>query len=500
MKVAICQVNPTVADLEGNVALCLEAAKQAASQHPDLIVFPELALTGCHPKDILFDPGFVTAAWHALADFAARTLDLPPIVLGTIVPAAEPTSEHPGLFNAAVLVQDADFRMVAAKRRLPSHDIYLEPRWFLPGPDAEVFEIGGKRVVVLVGGELEAAALLPEADLVVALAASPFIFELGDARQDTLRTLGKPVVYANLVGGNDDLIFDGGSFALDAVGRQVGQIERFSEQVAVFDLAGEPVTLANPDPLGQLYRALALGIRDFASKNGIGRAFLGLSGGVDSSLVAVLAAEAIGPGRVTGVALPSRYTDPRSTEAAEQIAQTLGIDFEIVEIETLHTAAEAHLASLLDEGLGAENLQARLRMVVLMAYVNRHGGMLLNTGNKTEAALGYATLYGDTAGTLCPIGDLTKPQVYQLAAWINRKREIIPAFSIERPPSAELRPGQVDPFDYDEISPELEALIRANRSSPAMRRAEHKRAQMGVVLKVSPRAFGLGRMIPITRK
>ncbi|MFN2145959.1 MAG: NAD(+) synthase, partial [Anaerolineales bacterium] len=232
----------------------------------------------------------------------------------------------------------------------------------------------------------------------------------------------------------------------------------------------------------------------------IQRAFIGLSGGIDSALVACLAAEALGPERVTGVALPSRYTEERSTESAEELAKNLGIGFEVVPIQEMHRSAEASLGKLLEEGTGAENLQARLRMIVLMGYVNRYGGMLLNTGNKTEAALGYATLYGDTAGSLCPIGDLTKPQVYRLAEWVNRERELIPPFCLSRAPSAELRPGQVDPFDYEEISPKLEALVQANRSSPAMRLAEHKRAQSGVVLKVSEKAFGPGRMIPITRK
>jgi NAD+ synthase (glutamine-hydrolysing) len=500
MKIAVCQVNPTVADLEGNIALCLEAAELAAARSPDLILFPELALTGCHPKDILFDPGFTTAAWHALADFTARATTLPPVLIGTVLPAADPTPEHPNLYNAAVLVQDADFRMVAAKRRLPAHDVYAEPRWFLPGPDPEIFEIGGQRLLALVGGEHEVSAILPDANHVLVLAATPFIAEERDARQAVVYTLGRKAVYANLVGANDDLIFDGGSFALDGSGYLIGQIDRFTEQVAVFDMEAEPVSPASHEPPELLYNALSLGIRDFAAKNAIHHAFLGLSGGIDSALVAVLAAEALGPARVTGVAMPSRYTNQRSTEAAEQLAQLLGINFEIVNLEPLHAAAETHLAELLEEGLGAENLQARLRMVVLMAYVNRHSGMLLNTGNKTEASLGYATLYGDTAGTLAPIGDLTKPRVYQLAAWINRHREIIPEFSIARPPSAELRPDQVDPFDYDEISPELEALVRANQSNPAMRRAEHKRAQMGIVLKVSPKAFGPGRLIPITRK
>jgi NAD+ synthase (glutamine-hydrolysing) len=249
-----------------------------------------------------------------------------------------------------------------------------------------------------------------------------------------------------------------------------------------------------------LYRALVLGVRDFAHKNGLNRAFVGLSGGIDSAVVAVIAAEALRPERVTAVAIPSRYTDPRSTACAQELATALGVQFEVVELEPLHAAAEAALGHLLKGGTSAENIQARLRAMILMGFVNRYGGMLLNTSNKTELALGYATLYGDMAGTLCPIADVTKPQVVALARWIDSTRGVIPRFTLERPPSAELKPGQVDPFDYAAIAPALEQLVQQNRSNAALRRSEHKRWQMGVVLKVSRKAFGSGRMIPITRR
>ena len=246
---------------------------------------------------------------------------------------------------------------------------------------------------------------------------------------------------------------------------------------------------------------MALGVRDFARKNRLERAFLGLSGGVDSAVTAVIAAEALGPERVTAVAIPSRYSDPRSTSSARALANALGIGFEVVELEPLHAAAETALGDLLAHGTAAENVQARLRAIVLMAFVNRYGGMLLNTSNKTELTVGYGTLYGDMAGTLCPIADLTKPEIYALAGWIQQTRgEIIPSFIIERPPSAELKPDQVDPFDYPAIAPVLERLIRENRSNAAIRRSEHKRWHMGVILKVSEKAFGTGRMIPITRR
>jgi NAD+ synthetase len=216
--------------------------------------------------------------------------------------------------------------------------------------------------------------------------------------------------------------------------------------------------------------------------------------------VAVVATEALGPERVTAVAMPGRHTDERSTHSARALARELGIGFEVVPIEPLHAAAEASLAAVLERGVADENLQARLRALVLMAFVNSRGGFLLNTSNKTELALGYGTLYGDTAGALCPIADLTKLQVQALARWVNRQREVIPRFVLDRPPSAELRPGQVDPFDYLEVAPRLEDLVRGNRADPALKRSEHKRQQMGVILKVSERAFGPGRLMPITRR
>ncbi len=210
--------------------------------------------------------------------------------------------------------------------------------------------------------------------------------------------------------------------------------------------------------------------------------------------------EALGPERVTAVAIPSRYTDPRSTTCARELAQALGIHFRVVELEGLHAAAEATLGDLLEGGTTAENVQARLRAMVLMGFVNHDGGLLLNSSNKTELALGYGTLYGDMAGTLCPIGDVTKPEVVALAHWIDGARGVIPRFVLERPPSAELKPDQVDPFDYPKVAPLLERLVQENRSDAAMRRAEHKRWQMGVILKVSEKSFGTGRLIPITRR
>ncbi len=510
MRVALAQINPCVGDLEGNVERCLEAIQTAQSQNADLIVLPELAIPGCHPKDILYDSSFTQAVYEATADLAHRAKGNPPIVVGTIMAADRHPPHHPGLYNAAAFLTGGEVQMVAAKRLLPAHDIFHEPRWFVPGPAIPPVDIAGKRVGFLLGEDLwdEGHAVHPGADLqkkgatlLVCLSASPYQRGIMAQRLHQARRQGCPVVYANLIGGNDELIFDGRSFALNESGQPLVQMAGFESGVQVVDFdQDKPLELPEENPEDELFHALVLGVRDFAEKNRLERAFLGLSGGIDSAVTAVIAAQALGPERVTAVAIPSRYTDPRSTTSAQELSEALGIHFEVVELESLHRAAEDALPDLLDEGTTAENIQARLRAMILMSFVNRRGGMLLNTSNKTEASLGYGTLYGDMAGTLCPIGDLTKPEVVSLAAWINASREVIPAFTLERPPSAELRPGQVDPFDYPVVGPEMERLVQENRSDAALRRSEHKRWQMGVVLKVSAKAFGTGRMIPITRR
>lgn len=516
MKIALAQINTTVGDLAGNVERCLAAIETARGQKADLVVLPEMVVPGYPPRDILFDASFGEAVAEATRDLARRAAAGPPAIAGTLWPADQRPPQHPGLYNAAVLLHHGEPHLVAAKRLLPAYDVFHEPRWFLPGPFLPPVEIAGRQVGVLVCEDLwdegyslhpPAELLAAGAELLVCLSASPYRRQiLGQRLYHAGRHPG-PVLYVNLCGATDELIFDGRSFALDARSNLVAQLPAFEEAVQVVEMAKtEPaktgVRHSCRTPLDSeetIFHALVVGIRDFARKNRLNRACLGLSGGVDSAVVAVLAAEALGPAQVTALAIPSRYTDPRSTEAAQTLARTLGLGFEVVELEQLHAAAEATLGDLLGVGTTAENVQARLRALVLTGFVNRYGGLLLNTSNKTELALGYATLYGDMAGTLCPIADLTKPEVYALARWIEAHRCPIPSFILERPPSAELRPDQVDPFDYDQIGPALARLVEQNRSNAALRRSEHKRWQMGVILKVSEKAFGTGRLIPITR-
>ena len=511
MNLALSQVNPCVGDLQGNVERCLQAIDTARAHGAGLVVLPEMAIPGCPPRDILLDPSFVQAVSEATADLALRAADGPPVLVGTLVPSGRRVPDHPGLYNAAVLLDHGAARLVAAKRLLPNHDVFFESRWFLPGPALPPVTIAGTRVGVLLSADLrdEGHEIHPGADLIAAgaellvcLAASPYHRRVEEQRLHHARRQRCPLAYVNLCGANDELIFDGRSFVLNAKGDLVARLDGFKEHVRVIDLeTAAPVEREHEPAEQELYRALVLGVRDFCRKNGQDRAFLGLSGGIDSAVVAAIAAEALGPDRVTAVAIPSRYTDPRSTASARDLARALSIGFEVVDLQRLHAAAEDTLGSHIRlEGSTAENVQPRLRALILMAFVNRYGGLLLNTSNKTELALGYATLYGDTAGTLCPIADLTKPKVIALARWIDAERCFIPRFIIERPPSAELELDQVDPFDYPTVSPAMEQLVRGNRSNLALRRSEHKRWHMGVILQVSPKAFGTGRLIPITRR
>jgi NAD+ synthetase len=533
MKVGLAQIDCWVGDLEGNVARCAAAVEKAAASGAELVVLPELAVTGYPPRDLLLDDSFVAAAVEATADLAERLRGSPPVVAGTVARAGARPPRHPGLYNVAAVLEGGQVRDQVAKRLLPAYDVFHEPRWFLPGEAQAPVELAGRRVGLLVCEDLwdEGYPVHPPAELrsagaelLVCIAALPFRRGTGEARLEEARRVGGPVIHVSAVGAQDEIIFDGRSFVMGTDGELQAQLPAFREAVEVVEvpvgakamsgappeeaaangnggsLARRPDRGARDESLNELHDALVLGIRGFVEKNRLGRAFVGLSGGIDSALVARLAADALGPEHVGAVAIPSRHTGPASTEAARQIASTLGIGLEVVPLESLHEVAEQVLGQVLDgsaEGrLADENLQARLRMVVLMAHVNRHRGFLLNTSNKTEISLGYGTLYGDLAGALAPIADLTKLDVVALARHLGG----VPSFVLERAPGAELAPGQVDPFDYAREAPRLESLVQSHRSDAALRRSEHKRGQFGVVLKVSETAFGSGRLGPITRR
>jgi NAD+ synthase (glutamine-hydrolysing) len=524
MKVGLAQIDCWVGDLEGNVARCAAAVEQARAGGAELVVLPELAVTGYPPRDLLFDDGFVTAALEATDELAQRLAGAPPVVVGTLARAGSHPPRHPGLHNVAAVLEGGKVTTRVAKRLLPAYDVFHEPRWFLPGATQPPVELAGRRVGLLVCEDLwdEGYPVHPPAELraagaelLVCVAALPFRKGKSEDRLAHARRAGGPVVHVSAVGAQDELIFDGRGFVVDAGGTVVAQLPAFEETVEVVDVpvsrrlspaerkldeGEESDRGARVESLDELHDALVLGIRGFVEKNRLARAFVGLSGGIDSAVVARLATDALGPERVRAVAIPSRHTDPASTAAAREIASSLGIELEVTSLESLHEVAENVLGEVLDESaegrLAGENLQARLRMVLLMAHVNRHRGFLLNTSNKTEISLGYGTLYGDLAGALAPIADLTKLEVVALARHLGG----FPPFVLERPSTAELAPGQVDPFDYAVEAPRLEALVQSYRSDAALRRSEHKRGQFGIVLKVSETAFGSGRLVPVTRQ
>lgn len=499
----------------------LSVAREVAPQKPDLIVFPELTVCGYPPRDILYDVSFVEAVQAATLDLARQAEGLPPLLVGSFAPAEQKLYQHPSLNNIAYLMQNGEMKIAQVKQLLPVYDVFYEPRWFIAGTKTlPPINIAGTKVGVIICEDMwdEEYPVHPGADLMamgaemlICISASPYRRGAGEGRLRHAKrqvvsirpansardysTSDIPFVFVNLVGANDELIFDGGSFVLGGE-----KLKMFEEEVKVVDLARENTEILRKDSEEDVFNALVLGLRDFANKNGLKHAFIGLSGGIDSSVVVVIVAEALGRERVTGVAIPSRFTDARSTESARELASRLGIGFEVVEMEKMHKAAEQAVGPERSEGVAGENIQARLRMVILMSFVNQRGGFLINTSNKTELTLGYSTLYGDMAGAISPLGDLTKLEVYALARWINVGRDIISPYVMTRKPSAELSENQVDPFEYEKISPEAEALVRNNQSNAAMRSSEHKRWQAGVILKVSGKSFGRGRLMPITRR
>jgi NAD+ synthetase len=540
MKVALAQINPTVGDLEGNSNKILDFHQQAKLAGADLVVFSEMVLTGYPPLDLLGRPAFVDRCEIALSELAAR-LTGPPALVGAVLP--NPVPEGRAVRNVAVLLDGGVVRSVHAKSRLPTYDVFDEDRYFEPAAERQPAEVGGQRVGVTICEDiwegpqegrsryrLDPVGILSAQgiDMLVNLSASPFHAGKGKEREELLRSIargqGAPVLFVNQVGGNDSLLFDGRSMALGPDGKLIARAEAFREDLVLADLDSGKGDMRPSPPEGdaEIFRALVMGLSDYMKKCGFGRAVLGLSGGVDSALVACLAAEAAGADRVLALAMPAPYSSPHSRSDAEKLAQNLGIDFAVVPIDAvLKTYRETLQPGLgeVEKTLVEENLQARIRGAVVMAYANHAGALPLATGNKSELAVGYCTLYGDMAGGLAPIGDLYKTQVYALANHINRHNEVIPRRIIERPPSAELRPDQTDQDTlppYDVLDPVLDLIISQAQDASSIVAAGHpadvvervvrmvelsefKRRQAAPVLRVSRRAFGAGRQIPIAR-
>ena len=555
MKIAIAQINPTVGDLIGNAQRILSAAKQAADAGANLLLTPELSLCGYPPRDLLMRPSFI-AQMKAQVEDLARAM---PMELTALVGIAEDNSaaasrgEKP-IFNSVALLQAGEVKAVFHKRLLPTYDVFDEDRYFASGKTSNsfIYQSSGGPVNVGVticedlwnnesfwGKRAYTVDPIQElvktgVDLVVNLSASPFTAKKQALREDMIAHAAKEnhcaIVYVNQVGGNDDLIFDGQSVAYSAAGQLVSRAAAFETdlQIVEFDnetrdlKQGEIRTLPETED-AEIWSALVLGVRDYARKCGFNQAVIGLSGGVDSALVSAIAASALGPENVLGILMPSPYSSDHSISDAEQLAQNLGIRTKTIPIGRLMGSYDQTLDKLFtgtESGVTEENLQSRIRGNILMAVANKFGHLLLSTGNKSEMAVGYCTLYGDMNGGLAVIADVPKTRVYSLCRWLNRAREVMPQNIITKPPSAELKPGQVDQDslpDYDTLDDILERLTEKQQSANEIvaaghsaevvekvvrlvTRAEFKRRQAPPVLKVTDRAFGMGWRMPIASR
>lgn len=540
MRAALAQVDTTPGDLAGNLQRIRRAYAEACARGAELVVFPELALPGYPSGDLLCQEDFIRANLKALA-VLARSSGKAALLVGY----AEPNASGRGkpLYNAAALLQKGRVLAKRFKTLIPTYDVFDEGRYFEPAPDNRPVLLDGRRIGVsicedawndpdfwarpLYGKDPVGALARAGASLLVNLSASPFSRGKPALRLRMLkshaRKLRRPFLFCNLVGGNDELVFDGNSLLLDGAGRLKACGRPFGEDLVLCDPdgTGPAAPWLAPSGIEEVYAALLLGLKDYARKCGFKTAVVGLSGGIDSALVCTLAADAFGPGRVTGVLMPSRYSSKGSVQDALALAKNLGVATLTVPIEPMHSACLSSLrkAGLQTEGLVEQNLQARLRGLTLMAFSNAAGALLLSTGNKSESSVGYCTLYGDMAGGLSLISDVPKTTVYELARFLNRERVRIPRASITKAPSAELKPGQKDQDDlppypvlddimraYVEDGAGLEAIVRRGhpralvaRTLERIDRAEFKRRQAAPGIKITVKAFGVGRHMPVAR-
>lgn len=565
MRVACAQLNTVVGDLEGNTALVHEAVRAAQERGAMLVLTPELALTGYPPEDLLLRPSFGDASRTALEEIA-RDVTEGVAIVGFV--------EHDeDVHNSAAVLADGRIQAIYRKRFLPNYGVFDEARYFRAGSEPIVLEIDGARVGIAICEDIwypaPVAAELAEArlDLIACISSSPYHLAKGSGRERMLQTRAydssAALAYCNQVGGQDDLVFDGRSAVIDAAGDLIARAPVFEESLLIADIpldlaagrrlrepllrrlpvsdAYEPVVVetrpvatpsgeANvvapmPSEAAELWAALVTGIRDYVGKNGFPGVILGLSGGIDSALTAALAVDALGPERVRGVAMPSVFTSGQSTEDAGVLADSLGIRLDVIPIAPVVDAFEGQLAEVFEgrpRDVAEENIQARVRGTLLMAISNKHGDMVLATGNKSEMSVGYSTIYGDMAGGFAPLRDVSKTWVYKLSSWRNLDagREVIPQATIDRPPTAELRPDQRDSDslpDYGVLDPILELYIEQDlppaaimergyppeaveRVAGLVDRAEYKRRQGPPGIKTTPRAFGRDRRMPITNR
>ena len=545
MKIALLQINPTVGDLVGNARLIADAWREAGAGGADLAVTPELALVGYLPRDLLLDPAFVARSWEVAGRLARDTADLPPALVG--LPEPNPADEGRPLFNTAVLLRGGELGQRFRKALLPTYDVFDEDRYFEPFHGPQVLELNGRRLGITICEDVWndrdfwkrrryhhdpiVELVRAGADTIVNLSASPFTAGKHVKREAMLGSMAHkhqvPVIYVNQYGGNDDVVFDGRSCAFRGDGLPFARGRSFARDIVICDI-DRPIPVGPPDDVtveSEIWRALVLGTRDYARKCGFGSAVVGLSGGIDSALTAAIATEALGADRVLGVLMPSPYSSPGSLSDACALAANLSIETLTLPIEPAMRTVDEMLREPFAEGhaeVALENIQARIRGVLLMALSNQRGALLLTTGNKSELAVGYCTLYGDMSGGLAVIADVPKTMVYRVARWWNREvgRAIIPEATLTKVPSAELRPNQTDqdslpPYEildgilqrHIEKHQSVDEIVAAGfdratveRVFALVRNAEFKRKQAAPVLKVTDRAFGTGWRMPIAAK
>lgn len=545
MRVYVAQINPIIGDIEGNCAKISEAIQDAKTKAAEIVLFSELAVTGYPPDDLLLLPKFIFAVEDALKELSQNIYDITAII-GT--PRQNRSSIGKTLYNSAAVISDGRIIGYQDKILLPTYDVFDERRYFEPGGKISLWEIAGKQVAITICEdiwehseqiffdhyerdpvlELKQTSLRP--DILLNLSASPYSVLKAPLRAYALENAAKalrcPAILCNQVGGNDSLIFDGRSLVVDRKGALVQRAAGFKEDGFVVDTQNFPskISALEGDILEELYSALVLGVRDYFGKQGFKTACLGLSGGIDSALVACIAVDALGKENVLALAMPSRYSSPGSITDAEVLAKNLGIRLVIVPIEEAFSEFLTLLKPEFQDrpyDVTEENLQSRIRGIILMSFSNKFGCVVLNTGNKSELAMGYSTLYGDMCGGLGVISDLSKRRVYALAEWINRNGEIIPHNTIIKPPSAELRENQKDSDslpDYEYIDIVLEQYLEKHRSPEAIileyriapeivndivqriHRSEYKRRQSAPGLRVTERAFSIGRKFPIVQR
>jgi NAD+ synthase (glutamine-hydrolysing) len=543
VKIALGQINPTVGDFSGNAAKIIDFSRRAQASGAGLILFPELCICGYPPRDLVERPSFIVRNRETAEHIAAATQGIA-VICGLVTPADSDTGKS--AMNSAALFTDGKISFTQSKMLLPTYDVFDEMRNFAPAKNQALFPFCGNRMALTICEDAwndkvfwpkrmytfdpVEALIRAGGNFVLNISASPFWIGKRELRRDMLASIARqhkvPVVMVNQVGGNDSLVFDGSSIVLNREGEVIAQGRSFEEDLIFFDsktLTGEMHEQAVGEE-ASVYSALALGTRDYIHKCGFHKAIVGLSGGIDSALTAVIAAEAIGPENVIGVGMPGPYSSPGSIDDARALAKNLGIRFELLSINQVFDAYRNTLKNVFDglpEDVTEENIQSRARGTLLMALSNKLGAIVLSTGNKSEIGVGYCTLYGDMVGGLAVISDVPKTLVYRLSEYVNSRRAVIPQPTLEKPPSAELRPDQKDsdslpPYevldavleDYVEDSHPAERIAAdrgfdlevVRRVIRMVDRAEYKRQQAAPGLKISPKAFGVGRRFPIAAK